>query len=97
MLPIGFTITFCLMQINGINLKTLPARDAYAYALCLMDALFTQEEMAVSLLFASKRSSKTALDRLRVEKILGKLSLRFHNTHLDFCLGRGDRRGEGRS
>jgi hypothetical protein len=50
----------------------IPARDAYAYALALMDTLFTPDEMSSSLLFASKRSSKPALDHAKVEKLLGK-------------------------
>lgn len=62
------------MQVNGINLKMIPARDAYAYALAIMDILFTPEEMSTSLLFASKRSLKPALQQAKVEKLLGKLT-----------------------
>ena len=31
---------------NGINLKMIPARDAYAYALALMNIMFTPDEMS---------------------------------------------------
>ena len=36
----------------------VPARDAYAFALQLMDALFTKEEMSRSLLYKSDKSEK---------------------------------------
>lgn len=64
-----------LIQINGVNLKSIPARDAYSYALALMEILFTQDEMSSSLLFSSKRSIKPPLDRVKVEKLLGKFML----------------------
>ena len=57
---------------NGINLLRVPARDAYAYALSLMDVLFTKEELSASLLFKSKKSEKPGLEHERVEKLLGK-------------------------
>ena len=50
----------------------IPSRDAYAYALALMDVLFTKEELAMSLLFKLKKSVKPGLDRERVEKVLGE-------------------------
>lgn len=60
------------MQVNAINHRMIPARDAYSYALALMDILFTPAEMSHSLLFANKRSLRTALDSVKVEKLLGK-------------------------
>ena len=60
------------MQVDGVNLLRIPARDAYAYGLALMDKLFTREEMATSLLFKSKKSKKPGLESERVEKLLGK-------------------------
>ena len=59
-------------KVNSINLKMIHARDAYAYALALMDILFTPAEMSSSLLFASKRSLRPTLDIVKVEKLLGK-------------------------
>ena len=50
-----------------MNLKIISARDAYAYALALMEGLCTPEEMS-----SSKRSVKPPLDRVKVEKMLGK-------------------------
>ena len=41
--------------INGINVMRIPSRDAYAFALQLVDVLFTKEELASSLLFKSKK------------------------------------------
>ena len=39
-----------------------PARDAYAYGLALLDALFSKDQLIDSLLFKSKRSEKPGLD-----------------------------------
>lgn len=63
--------------VNGINLLRIPARDAYAYALNLLDSLFTKEELSSSLLFKSKKSEKPALDRERVEKLLSCIDKRY--------------------
>jgi hypothetical protein len=63
--------SFCV-QVNGINLLRIPARDAYAYGLNLLDSLFSKEELFTSLLFKSKKSEKPGLDSVRVEKLLGK-------------------------
>ena len=60
------------MQVNGVNILRLSAKDVYAYGLQLIDILFTKEEQSQSLLFASKRSSKPALERERVDKLLGE-------------------------
>lgn len=43
----------------------LPSRDAYSFALQLMDILFTREELASCLLF---KSDKPALDQAKVER-----------------------------
>ena len=59
------------MQVNGINLLRLSARDAYAFGLQLLDILFTKEELSGSLLFKSKKSSKPGLDRECVDQLLG--------------------------
>ena len=48
--------------INGINVMHLPARDAYAFGLQLLDILFTKEELGSSLLMKSKKSDKPGLD-----------------------------------
>ena len=42
-----------ILQINGRKVMRIPARDAYAFALQLMDTLFTKEEMSKSLLYKS--------------------------------------------
>ncbi len=55
-----------------MNLLCIPARDAYAYGLCLLDALFSKQELASSLFFKSKKSEKPGLDRKTVDKLLGK-------------------------
>ena len=38
------------------------ARDAYAFALQILDMFFTKQELAVSLLFKSKKSEKPGLE-----------------------------------
>ena len=65
------------MQINGVDLLTVPARDVYSYGLALMDCFFTKEELAKSLCFKSKKSEKPPLDHAKMEKLLGKHVLYF--------------------
>ncbi len=69
--------------INGINVSRIYSRDAYSYALQLMEILFTKEEMAVSLLFKSRKSAKSGLDKQRVEKMLSLIEKRYGNTSWD--------------
>ncbi len=58
-----------------MNLLRIPARDAYAYGLCLLDALFSKQELASSLLFKSKKSEKPGLECKTVDKLLGKYAI----------------------
>ena len=58
-------------------MNLIPARDAYAFGLVLMDSLFTKEELAVSLLYKSKKSEKPGLDENRVAKIINLMSRRY--------------------
>ena len=51
-------ISYCNMQVNGVNILRLSAKDVYAYGLQLIDVLFTKEEQSRSLLFSSKKSPK---------------------------------------
>jgi len=48
--------------VGGINVSLLPAKDVYAYALILLDTLFSKEELSKSLMFKTTKSSKPALD-----------------------------------
>ena len=43
------------MQVNGVNILRLSARDVYAYGLQLIDILFTKEEQSQSLSFCIKK------------------------------------------
>ncbi len=61
----------------GINVSEIQSRNAYNYALRLMDVFFTKQEMAVSLLFKSRKSSKPALAKDRVEKLLSYVEMRY--------------------
>jgi len=58
--------------VSGTNLLRLPARDAYSYALSLVDIIFTKEELSSSLLFKSAKSEKPGLPKLGVDKLFGK-------------------------
>jgi hypothetical protein len=53
----------------------IQSKDAYSYGLTLLHSIFTQEELARSLLFSSKKDTctKPGLDLARVEKMLLKL------------------------
>ena len=55
----------------------IPSRDAYAFALQLMDVLFTKEELASSLIFQSKKSDKPALHPQRVQQLLNFVDNRY--------------------
>ena len=45
-------------KVNGVLISRIPARDAYAFGLRLLDVLFTKEELGSSLLFKTKKSEK---------------------------------------
>lgn len=61
-----------VLQVNGINIMTIPADTVYDYGLSLMDIYFTKEELVGSLLFKSKVKScaKPALDAVRVLDVM---------------------------
>ncbi len=63
--------------INGVNILRIPSRDVYAYALSLLDILFSKEELSQSLLFQSKKSKKSALDPERVQKLLDSVEMKY--------------------
>lgn len=52
--------------VNGIDVISMPTRDAYSFALELLDMFFTPEELARSLVYKSKRSDKDALNKDKV-------------------------------
>ena len=56
----------------------IPSRDAYSFGLQLLNILFTKKELAVSLLFKSKKSEKPGLEQGRVE-MLRLIEKRFGN------------------
>ena len=66
--------------VGGVNVMRLPSRDAYSFALQLLDILFTKEEQGTSLLFKSKKSEKPGLDHERVEKLLALVEKRYGNS-----------------
>lgn len=64
-------------EIHGINVMTVPSRDAYSFGLLLLDMLFTKDELADSLLFQSPKSMKSALDTQRVQRLIGLVNKRY--------------------
>lgn len=54
-----------ILQKNGHNVMRFPACDVCAFALQLMDTLFTMEELSKSLLYKSDKSKKPGLDEER--------------------------------
>ena len=71
-------LIFC-EQVNGVNVMRIPSRDAYSFGLQLLNILFTKEELAVSLLFKSKKSEKPGLEQRRVENMLRLIEKQFGN------------------
>lgn len=69
-----FTFYVCL-QVNGINLLQIPARDAYAYGRSLLEVLFTKEELSSSVVYKTKKSEKPPLPPDRVQLMFGKGSI----------------------
>ena len=69
--------------INGINVMRIPLRDAYSFALQLLDFVFSKEEQAGSLLFKSKKTTKPALDSKRVQNILSLVDRRYGGDNWD--------------
>ncbi|XP_065893303.1 uncharacterized protein [Dysidea avara] len=64
-------------NVGGINVALLPAKDSYAYALILLDALFTKEELSRSLMFKTPKSSKPPLDEKRIQRLIFLVEKRF--------------------
>ena len=63
------------LQVDGVNLLkiNLNAKDAIAYGRALLDRLFSKQEQRTSLLFATAKSNKPALNQEKVELLLSKL------------------------
>ena len=57
-------------MVNGVDVSSLPAKDAYNYALILLGTLFTKEELGSSLMYHSTKRHKPGLDPKRVKKLL---------------------------
>lgn len=67
------------IQVNGVDVNFLPAKDVYQFGLRLMDYYFTKEEMAKSLIMPSTRSTKPVLDQDKVNNILSMWKFYIHN------------------
>ena len=69
---ICFKCIHSFQQENGVNLLMLRAVSVDKYALALMNALFSEEEMAWSCFVESKRSTKKSLNKEKIQKMKGK-------------------------
>lgn len=49
---------------------SIPSRDGYAFGRKLLSMMFSNEELSTSLVYKSKKSSKPALDKEKVRKLL---------------------------
>lgn len=56
-----------------MDVRHLPAKDVYAYALALLDVMFTKAELARSLIYSSPKSSKPGLPGDRVRRFFREL------------------------
>ena len=56
-----------------MDVRHLPAKDVYAYALTLLDVMFTKDELARSLIHPSPKSSKPGLPGDRVRRFFREL------------------------
>ena len=61
------------MQEDGVNLLSLPGGIPRQYALNLMDAFFTVEEMGTHCFRENSRTTKPGLDVKRVQLVEGML------------------------
>lgn len=69
--------------INRVDISTLPAKNAYAYALILLDCFFTKDELRTSLMFKSARSSKDTLYQKRANHLLSLVQKRYQPKEYD--------------
>ena len=64
-------------EVNGVDISRIPARDVYSFGLQLLEVIFTKKELAESLLFKSKKSSKPGLPVEKVQQYLTTVDNRF--------------------
>ena len=67
-------VCFASQQVNGLSLLLVSGTTPYAFALNVLDILFTKAELAGSLLEASRRSTRKALDKTKVQLLYRKSS-----------------------
>ena len=68
------------MQEDGVNLLSLPGEIPRQYALNVMQAIFTVEEMGTHCFRENSRTTKPGLDVKRVELIEGTIFIYKHRT-----------------
>ena len=75
--------TLTVDMVNGVDVSHLPAKDAYVYALTLLDVFLTKEELGGSLVYQSPRSPKTSLDEKRMKQLLSLVEKRYTKNEWD--------------
>ena len=60
------------MNIKGVDINLLPAKDIYHFGLMLLDLYFTNDELSKSLVMPSTRSNQPVLDQKKVSTIFSK-------------------------
>lgn len=71
-------IIACFSQENGVNLLTIRAMNPIKYALALMDALFSDEEMASHCFSCGARGTKPKLPQEKIKLIEGNTISSIH-------------------
>ena len=70
------------MQEHGVNLLAIRAMNPSKYALSLMDAIFSDDEMCVSCFSCGKRGTKPELPQEKVKLIEGIIIIIIHSYKL---------------
>ena len=81
----GHVLCIC-MQDKGVRLLGIRAHDPAKYALALMDAIFSDEEMGTCCFVATKRSTKPPLSVEKVKLIEGMLHLYVDWLNIQSCI-----------
>ena len=67
-------VYFASHQVNGLSLLAISGTTPYAFALNVLDVLFTKAELAGSLLQASRSTTRKAFDEAKVQFLYRKSS-----------------------
>ncbi len=68
---------------GSTNMMHIASRDAYAFALRIVDFLFSKDELKGALLFSSKKSAKPGLDHEKVKRLLRIVKCKYSDDEWD--------------